>query len=154
MGTLLEAISEGRWQLAALSLLLGMVKINCHPPPLTLKRPPSRFQAKMAKKRSRKDSFYAEAVSEAERLLLTEAMEIEGLDEEIALLRVKLMSAISEHPENTELLLKGIGTLVKAVGTKYRLSKKARENLTDAISQVLKEIGGALYPEGFDNAEV
>ena len=106
----------------------------------------------MAKKKA-KGGFYTQAVSEAERLLLDEAMEIEGLDEEIALLRVKLMSAISEHPENTDLLLKGVGMLVKAVGTKYRLSKKARENLTDAITDVLKEIGGALYPEGFDSTE-
>ena len=107
----------------------------------------------MAKrKKSERESFYTQAVSEAERLLLDEAMEIEGLDEEIALLRVKLLSALSEHPENTDLLIKGVGMLVRAVGTKYRLSKKARENLTDAITDVLKEIGGALYPEGFNGA--
>jgi len=100
--------------------------------------------------RSRKRGFYAEALSEAEKVRLPEAREIEGLDEEIALLRVRLSTLLSEHPENTELLLKGVGMLVKAVATKYRLSKKARANLTDAITDVLKEVGSALYPEGFD----
>jgi len=99
---------------------------------------------------ARKRGFYAQALSEAERVRLPEAREIEGLDEEIALLRVRLSTMLSEHPENTELLLKGVAMLVRAVATKYRLSKKAKENLTDAITAVLKEIGGALYPEGFD----
>jgi len=40
--------------------------------------------------------------------------------------------------------------LVKAVATKYRLSPAAKQNLTEAITQVLKEVGGALYPEGFE----
>ena len=101
---------------------------------------------------SRKRGFYAEALSEAERIRLPEAREIEGLDEEIALLRVRLSTMLSEHPENTELILKGVGMLVKAVATKYRLSKKAKENLADAITEVLKEVGGALYPEGFDGS--
>jgi Ni,Fe-hydrogenase maturation factor len=78
---------------------------------------------------------------------------VEGLDEEIALLRVKLGQALAQHPENTELLLKGVGMLVRAVATKYRLSPRARENLTEAITQVLKEVGGALFPEGFSSTE-
>ena len=101
------------------------------------------------RKRAEK-GFYTEALKEAERVLLTEAREIEGLDEEIALLRVRLSSLLTQHPENTELLLKGVGMLVKAVATKYRLSSKARRNLTEAIAEVVRGIGGALYPEGFD----
>ena len=102
-----------------------------------------------ARKRAEK-GFYAEALKEAEKVLLPDARRIEGLDEEIALLRVRLSSLLAQHPENTELLLKGVGMLVRAVATKYRLSSKARRNLTDAITEVVREIGGALYPEGFD----
>lgn len=93
--------------------------------------------------------FYQEALSEAEQVLLPEARKMEGLDEEIALLRVKLQRAVEEHPEDLTLLWKGIGLLVKAVAAQYRLSKKAEDDLYENILGVLRGIGGALYPEGF-----
>ncbi len=108
-------------------------------------------EAKLGRKRSRgaatrsKKGFYAQALSEAERVLLPEAREIEGLDEEIALLRVKLTTALKEHPDNMPLTLRAVDLLVKAVAAKYRLSKKSQENLAEAIDGVLKEIGGALF---------
>ena len=95
---------------------------------------------------SSKKGFYAQALSEAERVLLPEAWEIEGLDEEIALLRVKLTRALEEQPDNMPLMLRAVDLLVKAVAAKYRLSKKSREDLADAINEVLKEIGIALLP--------
>jgi hypothetical protein len=102
----------------------------------------------MAKKsKGSAKSFYAKALSEAERVELEQAMEVEGLDEEIALLRLRLREALSQHPENTQLLLRGVELLVKAVGAKYRLTKDGKKNLTDAITGVLKELGSILLPE-------
>ena len=95
---------------------------------------------------TRSKSFYAQALSEAERVLLPEAREIEGLDEEIALLRVKLASALEEHPDDMPLVLRAVDMLVKTVAVRYRLSKKSQENLAEAIDGVLKEVGGALFP--------
>jgi len=107
----------------------------------------SKVRATRAKK-----GFYAQALSEAERVLLPEARGIEGLDEEIALLRVKLTTALEEQPDNMPLMLRAVDLLVKAVAAKYRLSKKSREDLADAINEVLKEIGGALFdPGAFSN---
>ena len=95
-------------------------------------------------KRSKK-GFYEQALSEAERILIPEAKEIEGLDDEIALLRVKLSTALAEHPDNMPLMMRGVELLVKAVAAKYRLSKKSQDNLAEAIDGVLKEIGAALF---------
>jgi hypothetical protein len=67
-----------------------------------------------------------------ERVLLPEAREIEGLDEEIALLRVKLASALEEHPDNMPLVLRAVDMLVKTVAARYRLSKKSQDNLAKA----------------------
>ena len=94
--------------------------------------------------------FYAAALSEAERVLLPQARKMEGLDEEIALLRVRLKAALEEHPEDLPLLLKCLELLVKAVAAKYRLSKKAEDDLYQNVLGVLRGIGGALWPEGFD----
>ena len=108
----------------------------------------------MAKRQGRKSAagvkkanggFYARALSEAERVLIAEAREVEGLDEEIALLRVKLSTALAENPDNMPLMLRGVELLVKAVGAEYRLSRKSQDNLAAAIDGVLKEMGGALF---------
>jgi len=110
----------------------------------TDKERPVRKHSKAVASRSKR-GFYAQALSEAEQVLLPEARDIEGLDEEIALLRVKLSKALEEQPNNMPLLLRAVDLLVKAVAAKYRLSKKSQENLAEAIDSVLKEIGGALF---------
>jgi len=92
-----------------------------------------------------KRGFYEQALSEAERVLVPEARDIEGLDEEIALLRVKLSTALAEHPDNMLLMMRGVELLVKAVAARYRLTKKSQDNLAEAIDGVLKEIGAVLF---------
>ncbi len=93
--------------------------------------------------------FYASALTRAERSRLSKARAAEGLDEEIALLRIRLYSLASEHPEQLELLLKGVTSLVRAVALKYKLSDKPVEDLSRNIAGVLRGIGGALEPERF-----
>ncbi|MBM2827428.1 MAG: hypothetical protein HW403_1492 [Dehalococcoidia bacterium] len=95
-------------------------------------------------RRGRKASFYEDVLTEGEQMLMSEALDIDGLDGEIALLRVKLQQALVEHPENMEVLMKGVGLLVRAVATQYRLSPKAKGQLTDSIVGVLEGIGESL----------
>lgn len=71
------------------------------------------------------DGLYPSVLEEMERKLLKRAREVDGLDEEIALLRVKLATALAQEPKNTELLLKGLAVLIRAVATKARYSSKA-----------------------------
>jgi len=97
-----------------------------------------------------KDDFYSLALKEGERVLLEEARKLEGLDEEIALLRVKLNSLLANDPEDTRTFLKGIELLTKAVAARYRLSQKAEDDLYENILGVLRGIGGVMWPEGFD----
>ena len=90
--------------------------------------------AKRAGRKQPRDGFYGRALSEAERVLLPQAREVQGLEQEIALLRVKL-----------PLMLRGVELLVRAVSAEYRLSCKSQDNLAAAIDGVLKEIGGAFF---------
>jgi hypothetical protein len=96
------------------------------------------------------NGFYAPALRQEERDRLPLARQLEGLDEEIALLRVRLASMAREQPEDMDTLIKGVGMLVRAVATKYRLSKKAEDDLYQSMLGVLRGIGDALLPEGFD----
>ncbi len=92
--------------------------------------------------------FYDNALDEDERRSLRSARRVEGLAEEIAVLRVKLRTAVAEHPEDIRLLTHGIDLLVKAVATQYRLSPKARKDLADHITNVLNSLGDQLLPAG------
>lgn len=94
--------------------------------------------------------FYGSALDAAERIQLEAASDIEGLDEEIALLRTKLREVVAEHPQNLPLMLRGIELLVKAVSARYRLSKRAEQDLAESIAGVVRGVGGLLLPEAFD----
>ena len=93
---------------------------------------------------ARKQSFYSKVLTEAEKVALEEAKDIQGIDNEIALLRVKLQSLLQKAPNNIQLQVKAANTLARLVRLKYQLSPQARDNLADAISEVLKELGGSL----------
>ena len=98
----------------------------------------------------RPQEFYEEALSKAERVRLSRAKQVQGLDEEIALLRLRLSRLTEEQPENLELLIKGIGMLVRAVSAKYKLSHKAEEDLYQSLLGVLQGVGSVLLPEDVD----
>ena len=91
-------------------------------------------------------NFYRQSLTEAEQIELDEAQESEGLEDEIAVLRVRLKSAIEERPEDLKLLVQGIGLLVKAVAAQYRLSPKARKDLADSFAAALNSLGDQLLP--------
>jgi hypothetical protein len=95
--------------------------------------------------------FYDEALSEAERAALPLARELRGIDEEIAVVRLRLRSALEQHPEDLKLMAKGVDLLVKALSVRYRLSKDEKADLSAGIRGILGEIGGTLCSEVIDD---
>ena len=87
-----------------------------------------------------KCGFYSQVLDEAERLELEEARSIEGLDEEIAILRVKLKELMVAEPERFDLHLKAVDTIAKLVRTRYNITKEQKKSLKEAIANVLTEI--------------
>ncbi len=100
------------------------------------------------------DDFYGSALKAAEQIELKEAAGVEGLDEEIAVLRLKLRGALAERPDDLALMLRGIDLLVKAVSAHYRLSKEAEDDLAGNLAGLLNGVGGQLMPELFAPAGV
>ena len=97
----------------------------------------------MAKKdavKGKKYGFYSRALDEAERLELEEARGIEGLDEEIAVLRVKLRGLIVTESERFDLQLNTANTIARLVRTRYDITKEQKKSLKEAIAKVLTEI--------------
>ena len=85
--------------------------------------------------------FYEEALTEAERLRLPRAQGVKGIDDEIALLRVRLLGYAQEHPEKLEMLMQGVALLTRAVAVRYRLSPKSQQDLMENIAGVLEGVG-------------
>jgi hypothetical protein len=91
-------------------------------------------------------SFYGASLTDTERGQLPAAYEMEGLAHEIAILRVKLNTALGEHPLNLKLISAGVEMLVKAVATEHRLSPRARKDLADNFAAVLNSFGDQILP--------
>jgi len=89
---------------------------------------------------ARTHGFYSKVLDEAELLDFELAAGVEGFDDEITLLRVKIKSLLENDPENIKLLMDATTTLANLVKTKYKISKEQRKGLKEAIENVLKDI--------------
>jgi hypothetical protein len=84
--------------------------------------------------------FYSRALDEAEKLELEEASHVEGIDEEIALLRVKLRELLEEQPERIDLHFEAANIIARLVKTRYQITKEQKKSLKEAIQKVLTEV--------------
>jgi hypothetical protein len=91
-------------------------------------------------------NFYGAAMTAAGRERLSEAAKVEGLNDEIAALRVRLESALSEEKGDLRLALFGMNTLLRMVVAQYRLSPRASKQLSDNVALVLNSFADQLVP--------
>jgi len=89
--------------------------------------------------RIKKKEFYAKVLDEAEKLDFQTACSIEGMDEEIGLLRLKIRSIAGKKKEDIQLLMAATGMLTKMVRTRYNMTKNQKKGLKEAIGTVLKD---------------
>ncbi len=88
-----------------------------------------------------KHGFYSKVFDEAERFDFNSAAGIEGIDEEIALLRLEIKKAISGGDErNLLLVVKAAGALEKLIRTRYQITASQRKGLKEAINNVIRDI--------------
>jgi len=89
---------------------------------------------------ARKHGFYSRVLDADEQMDFEQATCVEGLDNEIALLRTKIKSVLRHDPENIELVMKALTALGGLVRTRYNISKEDKAGLKEAISNVLKDV--------------
>ena len=89
---------------------------------------------------ARKHGFYSKVLDEAERLDFELASGVEGIDDEIALLRVKIKSLIAHDPDNIKLIMQATNTLAGLVKTSSKMSKEQKKGLKEAIGNVLRDV--------------
>jgi len=89
---------------------------------------------------ARKHGFYARVLNEAEQLDFELASGVEGIDDEIALLRVKIKSILENDPENIKLIMQATNALERLIRTRYKITKEQRKGLKEAIGNVLRDV--------------
>jgi len=104
---------------------------------------PERTGRKSISKRSQSDkkqSIYSRVMDEAEKLDFELASDVNGIDDEIALLRVKIKSVLERDPENIKLIMQATNTLAGLVKTRYNITGPQRKGLREAIGNVLRDV--------------
>ncbi len=93
---------------------------------------------------ARKHGFYSRSLDEAERLEMEEASYVEGIDQEIALIRIRLRRLVEQHPDQISLHLEAANAIARLLRTRYQISKEQKKSLKDAIAKVLTEVAAPL----------
>ncbi|MDD5605479.1 MAG: hypothetical protein PHX29_06200 [Dehalococcoidales bacterium] len=101
---------------------------------------PKQRGAQPGNQNARKHGFYARYLTLEEQSEMEQAILVEGLDEEIALMRVKIQGILKHDPQNIELLGKGMSTLANLVRIRYNLHKNDKQGLKEAIGNVLRDV--------------
>jgi dsDNA-binding SOS-regulon protein len=108
---------------------------------MEMDRMPSRAGRKRkSPKETRQADFYTKVLDEAERLDFELASGVNGIDDEIALLRVKIKSILEHDPENVKLIMQATNALERLIRTRYKITREQRKGLKEAIGNVLGEV--------------
>jgi len=79
---------------------------------------------------------------------IDEAVDVVGLDDEIAALRVRLREMLNEEEPDMPAVLKALEVLTKAVAAQYRMSPRSKKELSDNLAAVLNSFGDLILPPG------
>ena len=94
---------------------------------------------------ARKHGFYSAVFTGQDKANLNQAAEIDGLDEEIALIRARLKSVVKNDPDNIRLISEAASTLARLMRTSHKLgftkNEKIEQARWDVIYTALSRIG-------------
>ena len=87
---------------------------------------------------ARKHGFYSGTLSPAQTRQLWNITNLEGVDPEIALIRVKLQSSLQNDPGNRRVIREASRLLVKWYSANYRLDPTDRNYLKTVVENLLE----------------
>lgn len=108
----------------------------------------SRRGADPAVRRGRRPAnLYRSVMQEITPDVLAAAARTEGLNDEVAVVRVLLRRHLAEHPENLELVLKGMHLLVRMVTAQHGLSSADAAQLNERAEELARHFAAAVFGE-------
>jgi hypothetical protein len=85
---------------------------------------------------ARKHGFYSQALARAEKHVLASAVGVDGLDQEIAIMRLKFRSLLAQDGQNLRLINQTAETLARLYQVKYSLTRTDVGKLKAAFDAV------------------
>ena len=96
------------------------------------------------KQEDEEQSFYGDAFDEADKKDFDLAAGVDGIDDEIALLRGEIKKAIAgEDVSNLRDIVMATNALERLIRTKYQIGKDEQKGLKEGISNVMQDIASA-----------
>jgi hypothetical protein len=93
---------------------------------------------------ARKHGYYSSALTGSDKANLTQASQITGLDNEIALLRARLKAVVQRNPDNIRLISEAASTLARLMRTSHKLGFSQADRFEQARWNVLYNMGSQL----------
>jgi len=87
---------------------------------------------------ARKHGFYSGTLSPAETLQIWNITNLEGVDPEMALIRVKLQSSLEHHPGNRRVIREASRLIVKWYSANYGLDATTSSYLKTVVQNLLE----------------
>jgi hypothetical protein len=134
------AVKQERWDLAAHTIVLATARQLKNGEKRNDRRSQEKKRIPKRNRDTTQTDFYTRVLDEAGKLDFKTASGVEGIDEEIALLRVTIKSILEKEPENIRLIMQATNTLADLVKTRYRITKEQRQGLKEAIGNVLRDV--------------
>jgi len=88
--------------------------------------------------------FYERAIDEASRDDFAEALALDGLDEEVAILRLHLRRLLTDSPEDARVLQAGVRLLISALLAQRRLTDREAEGIGEAVAAVVEQFSDVM----------
>lgn len=133
------AVEKQRWDLAAHTIVLAAARtLNKGDKPYASQSTPKSKRIKGKPETGR--LLPQKVLDEAERIDFELVSGVNGIDDEIALLRVKIKSILDDDPKNIKLIVEATNALERLIRTKYKISKEQRKGLKEAIGNVLRDV--------------
>jgi hypothetical protein len=100
-----------------------------------------------------KHGFYSGTLSPAETSQLWNITNLEGVDPEVALIRVKLQSSLQDDPGNRRVIREASRLLAKWYSANYRLDPADRSYLKTVVENLL-EIASLRHSAGLQGSQI
>lgn len=91
-----------------------------------------------------KHGFYSKKLTPAQQASFADAAAVEGVDDEITILRLKISSLVANDPDNNEALVRAVSALSRLLNTRHKLGYDHKKKLLQAVANVVRDIGGPL----------
>jgi len=97
--------------------------------------------AKKGSSGRRKPGCYARSLDAPDRRKLKQAAEVEeGLEEEIALLRVQIQKLVEADPPNVRLIIQAANALSRLMIVNHRIARDQKKGMKTIVGDVLKDL--------------